>query len=113
MLKQFGDFDNARMAIQWLQRHFDLLVTRRTLGREICRINMRILAIQKQAPSEDTLEELRHLRARLNWAHNGVNGAVKQAQQLRRESLAVGLQYLDTNHSGNSNTSQCNSISMK
>lgn len=100
LMKGLGDFDNARMAIQWLLRHFDLLVQRRSLGREICVINVRIANIQKMDPSEDTLDELRHLRARLNAAHAGVGQAVRMAQQLRRESLAVGLQYLDTNHSG-------------
>jgi len=97
---RLNDFDNARMAIQWLQRHFELLMQRRALGREITHINFRIKQLQSEKPSDATVDELRQLRQRLNFAHVGVSNATRQARQLRRESLEVGLQYLDTNNSG-------------
>jgi len=70
------------------------------LAREITHINNRIRVLQTEVPTQDTLDEIRNLRVRLNTAHEGVVAVKKEAKQLQRESLAVGLQYLDVNQSG-------------
>jgi len=100
LLKDLGHWDNARGAILWLERHFDLLVQRRMLAREITHIGNRIQVLQTEVPSQDSLDEIRHLRDRLGVAHEGVGSAKAAAKHLQRESLVVGLQYLDFNQSG-------------
>jgi len=70
------------------------------LSREIQEISVQITQLQNLPASEESAMQLRSLRSRLIAAHKNVSEATKQAQALRRESLVVGLKYLDTNMSG-------------
>jgi hypothetical protein len=100
LLAQSANFDNAKYALQWLQKHFSLLLTRHTLSREIFECNTQLSRLQMEPQSRESRSQMTSYRNRLHNARTAVNNTTQYAQQVRREALGVGLQYLDSNMTG-------------
>jgi len=101
LLKRLGDFDNAREAVQWLIKHFNLLLTRRQIGREVFDLSSRIVALRSSGRTEDAVRsEIDQLCSRLGDSRNALADVLKQAAELRRETLTLGVRFMDLNMSG-------------
>jgi len=95
------DFDNARTAVHWLQKHFDLLIQRQMVVREMNDTQAEMHRIQTTSGvGDDISSEMKRLRERLWGAHKNLMDHMHKAMALRRESLVIGFKFLDANNSG-------------
>jgi len=83
-----------------LIKHFNLLMTHRQIGREVFEISSRIVALQSAGRTDAGRHEIDQLCARLGDARNRQADVFKQAGELRRETLTLGVRFMDLNMSG-------------
>jgi hypothetical protein len=96
------DYDNARLAVQWLERYYGVLLRRHQLSEEMQTLRQETSKLESTTGTDSTLREqrLQLLRQRVAEVADELHKNVDAVYQLRKDSLAVGLQYLDANASG-------------
>jgi len=96
-----GAHDNARAGVVWLQKQYDLGLSMIKLKNELTHKHDQLEALAAaNLPPKETENKKGVINHQMKQISDNLIAADKQQRALRKESLDVGLKYLDANCSG-------------